>query len=205
MQNGKRFPDYGLFKGVPLLDVCVVDGERRYLVAITLEDVGQINMIALSGKINGKLKIMIHETHVIDEGGFGHNPELTLNMAEDTICAFLRKYMPNMKWSGYEPYTCYVNAEGAQLFNTPDEPSGLVLGSDRVKDMILASGFAISEATEVSGYPFPAWYEQHKGAELANKPVKVAVAPRLSKEDWLRQNYPGMTELPKWRFPAVAG
>jgi hypothetical protein len=25
---------------------------------------------------------------------------------------------------------------------------------------------------------------------------------RLSKEDWLAQNYPGMTELPKWRFPA---
>jgi hypothetical protein len=33
------------------------------------------------------------------------------------------------------------------------------------------------------------------------------VAPskgRMSKENWLKKNYPGMTELPKWRFPAVA-
>jgi hypothetical protein len=28
---------------------------------------------------------------------------------------------------------------------------------------------------------------------------------RLSKEEWLKQHYPGMTELPKWRFPAMAG
>jgi hypothetical protein len=28
---------------------------------------------------------------------------------------------------------------------------------------------------------------------------------RLSKEDWLKKNYPELKELPKWRFPAVAG
>jgi hypothetical protein len=27
---------------------------------------------------------------------------------------------------------------------------------------------------------------------------------RLSKEEWLKQHYPEMTELPKWRFPACA-
>jgi hypothetical protein len=34
------------------------------------------------------------------------------------------------------------------------------------------------------------------------------VAPsktRLSKEDWLKANYPEMSELPKWRFPGLAG
>jgi hypothetical protein len=37
----------------------------------------------------------------------------------------------------------------------------------------------------------------------APKPAPVA---RLSKEDWLKANYPGMKELPKWRFPGmVAG
>jgi hypothetical protein len=28
---------------------------------------------------------------------------------------------------------------------------------------------------------------------------------RLSKEDWLKQNYPELSELPKWRFPGLAG
>jgi hypothetical protein len=27
---------------------------------------------------------------------------------------------------------------------------------------------------------------------------------RLSKEDWLKQHYPELSELPKWRFPAAA-
>jgi hypothetical protein len=36
------------------------------------------------------------------------------------------------------------------------------------------------------------------------KPTRK-VTKRLSKEDWLKQNYPGMTELPKWRFPSIAG
>jgi hypothetical protein len=35
----------------------------------------------------------------------------------------------------------------------------------------------------------------------AQMPVRI----RLSKEDWLRQHYPELSELPKWRFPAVAG
>jgi hypothetical protein len=29
--------------------------------------------------------------------------------------------------------------------------------------------------------------------------------PRLSKEQWLKANYPELSELPKWRFPAMAG
>jgi hypothetical protein len=35
--------------------------------------------------------------------------------------------------------------------------------------------------------------------------VPIIPVKRLSKEDWLKQNYPGMTELPKWRFPGLAG
>jgi hypothetical protein len=31
----------------------------------------------------------------------------------------------------------------------------------------------------------------------------VPAQPRLSKEDWLRQNYPELSELPKWRFPGM--
>jgi hypothetical protein len=34
---------------------------------------------------------------------------------------------------------------------------------------------------------------------------KAAPVVRLSKEDWLKQHYPEMSELPKWRFPSVAG
>jgi hypothetical protein len=33
----------------------------------------------------------------------------------------------------------------------------------------------------------------------------VSLKPRLSKEDWLRQHYPELSELPKWRFPAMVG
>jgi hypothetical protein len=44
------------------------------------------------------------------------------------------------------------------------------------------------------------------GNDPEAKPARRVVTPRLSKEDWLKQNYPGLTELPKWRFPSlVAG
>jgi hypothetical protein len=40
--------------------------------------------------------------------------------------------------------------------------------------------------------------------KAAKQPV-VSVKPRLSKEDWLKANYPELKELPKWRFPGLAG
>jgi hypothetical protein len=35
-------------------------------------------------------------------------------------------------------------------------------------------------------------------------PVRV-MSKRLSKEEWLKEHYPEMSELPKWRFPGLAG
>jgi hypothetical protein len=36
--------------------------------------------------------------------------------------------------------------------------------------------------------------------------AKIPVASRMTKAEWLRQHYPELSELPKWRFPAmVAG
>lgn len=35
-------------------------------------------------------------------------------------------------------------------------------------------------------------------------PQATPAQVRLSKKDWLRQHYPDMQELPKWRFPAMA-
>jgi hypothetical protein len=40
---------------------------------------------------------------------------------------------------------------------------------------------------------------QKKTGKSAGKAQK-----RLSKEDWLKQNYPEMSELPKWRFPSMS-
>jgi hypothetical protein len=39
--------------------------------------------------------------------------------------------------------------------------------------------------------------------QVDNTPPRQYI-PRLSKEDWLRQNYPELSELPTWRFPAHA-
>lgn len=40
--------------------------------------------------------------------------------------------------------------------------------------------------------------------EKRQTPKKVrAKINRLSKEDWLKANYPGMKELPRWRFPGM--
>jgi hypothetical protein len=47
------------------------------------------------------------------------------------------------------------------------------------------------------------WLDKYFSDKPA-EPIVRAVVNRLSKEEWLKQNYPGMTELPKWRFPAVA-
>jgi hypothetical protein len=55
----------------------------------------------------------------------------------------------------------------------------------------------ISRATVVNVVNVPS---RHR-----NVSARPKSKPRLSKEDWLKQNYPGMTELPKWRFPGLAG
>jgi hypothetical protein len=48
-----------------------------------------------------------------------------------------------------------------------------------------------------------AWASNVDSGETgAFSPIPVI---RLSKEEWLRQHYPEMKELPKWRFPSVAG
>jgi hypothetical protein len=54
-------------------------------------------------------------------------------------------------------------------------------------------------------YPLDEWIDKFFSISTAPPKVPVSSTPRLSKEDWLRQNYPEMSELPKWRFPSVAG
>jgi hypothetical protein len=56
----------------------------------------------------------------------------------------------------------------------------------------------------------PEWMQKNiYSSKYVAPPKRVAkkrVPKRLSKEDWLKKNYPELTELPKWRFPAmVAG
>jgi hypothetical protein len=51
--------------------------------------------------------------------------------------------------------------------------------------------------------PAPEWFEANWHPPKPVSPV-IPLKPRLSKEDWLRKNYPEMQELPKWRFPGVA-
>jgi hypothetical protein len=57
------------------------------------------------------------------------------------------------------------------------------------------------------GRPFPAdFLDLSAESEPVAEPV-IAAPPRvrLSKEDWLKANYPEMSELPKWRFPGMVG
>jgi hypothetical protein len=48
---------------------------------------------------------------------------------------------------------------------------------------------------------FDPWAAEYFAETPKAKPVVSIV--RLSKEDWLRQHYPDLKELPKWRFPAM--
>jgi hypothetical protein len=75
-----------------------------------------------------------------------------------------------------------VEADVVRYFLPENKLPGLVL-----------SNVLIPTPTDMQGNPY---YDYPS-------PVPPA-APRLSKEDWLKANYPEMSELPKWRFPAVA-
>jgi hypothetical protein len=52
-------------------------------------------------------------------------------------------------------------------------------------------------------YPYDKWIETYFPGEAKSRPQLRTVKP-MSKEDWLKANYPNMSELPKWRFPASA-
>jgi hypothetical protein len=57
---------------------------------------------------------------------------------------------------------------------------------------------------ELPSYPFDKWVATYF-ENVPEEPQVAFVAPRLSKEEWLKQNYPHLSELPKWRFPGLAG
>jgi hypothetical protein len=86
-----------------------------------------------------------------------------------------------------------------KLFDTFKAPAvnvGKSMGD--MPNLITAGTFVL--ATEVDGNHF----YRERGL-IESEPVMPPARVRLSKEDWLKQNYPEMTELPKWRFPGVAG
>jgi hypothetical protein len=56
----------------------------------------------------------------------------------------------------------------------------------------------------ISGYPFQVQNMPSRSRKDEIRGYKPATVVRLSKEEWLRQHYPEITELPKWRFPNMA-
>jgi hypothetical protein len=50
--------------------------------------------------------------------------------------------------------------------------------------------------------PLEQWIGEYFTVKPAEQVVRTVVN-RLSKEEWLKQNYPEMSELPKWRFPGM--
>jgi hypothetical protein len=102
---------------------------------------------------------------------------------ENTKCVFV--FVPKGKKDGV---WTFINMRDPESFNF------------YVHDPVKAgsSKFTLVEADEK-------WVDANFFRPLAPKKAVAKPRIRLSKEDWLKANYPGMTELPKWRFPSVAG
>jgi hypothetical protein len=97
----------------------------------------------------------------------------------------------------------------------PEQPATLTEAAERaagaariyVPNPFLESGSTVIPTPEwfpiIVDAPMPAqFFIDYKPTQTTSRPVSQ---PRLSKADWLRQHYPEMTELPKWRFPGMAG
>jgi hypothetical protein len=73
---------------------------------------------------------------------------------------------------------------------------------ESVAGKLVLSGVTIPTKKDL--YPYDKWVERYFSLSTTPPKARIATAPRLSKEDWLKANYPEMTELPKWRFPVMA-
>jgi hypothetical protein len=60
--------------------------------------------------------------------------------------------------------------------------------------------FSKVDSRSIQPYPLFQWIEEF----FPSPKVVAPTLPRLSKDDWLRQHYPELSELPKWRFPCVS-
>jgi hypothetical protein len=203
------FPDHQDINGVPLIDVKLVNDltQRTYNVIVTFTNQGVINMFTLSGKLGGKRAIKIIRSIVIDLAEWQKNHADILTMYSGTIFHdFLQSNLARKRRAGFVNDSCFINADAIRLLRCKGEAK--VLGFDRINTILLASGFPLSERTEVSGESFPSWYAENGlmfDSSATEEQIKPNAVVRMSKEDWLKANYPEMTELPKWRFPSVTG
>jgi hypothetical protein len=83
-------------------------------------------------------------------------------------------------------------SQGLWQFLTRYETPVVYVGFTREHAPGLCGSDGYMKATDVAGDVL---------VPVMEEPVHV----RLSKEDWLKANYPELKELPKWRFPSVAG
>jgi hypothetical protein len=58
-----------------------------------------------------------------------------------------------------------------------------------------------NDLEDLQSYPFDKWIAEYFTVTPEEK--HIPTVSRLSKEEWLRQHYPDLRELPKWRFPAL--
>jgi hypothetical protein len=80
-----------------------------------------------------------------------------------------------------------------------------VTNSIIAKPFIFDASKSYTDFAETLLKPTTGWLQAnyYGKAETKAEDLPRPALPRLSKADWLKQHYPELTELPKWRFPGM--
>jgi hypothetical protein len=195
-----RYVQSPYVEGILVFQANVVDNSTSYAqrvasVVVTISDDGDILLHRLSGKIGSTLNLRVKQTLSIDVARWQNAPEATRNMYCKLMEVFTLEFLSDKRRDGFTNDSCFINGSVLQLFGSG--LNGIFSGNNRF----------IHRAV-IPPEVLPAFYDENNLLmTLRGKTGRKTLVPkvRLSKEDWLKQNYPGMTELPKWRFPGLAG
>jgi hypothetical protein len=183
--------------GLVLLDLCArfVDSGKNsnkvYHVIVTLDSDCGLNVYGAYGRQGQSLRVHAYET--------GIKPSATgLSIA-------IAKIMDDKIRHGYQityfEHCLYQVPKHAKLKEFAKEMGHFQRNFDSKSYLEPGIGQPQTWLPEQIDVPFPLDYLDFS-EDYAQPATKTVARPRLSKEDWLKQNYPELSELPKWRFPA---
>lgn len=184
-------------KGVPLFQA-VIDCEsstviEKVYIALTLADTGKLYRYDLRDGENN-LYVEGERTLDTDWRGFKRTPNDFREHFTPFVCNLIVDWLHDKEWTLEQAgmvfrhhHSLDFNGNATHLL----DPNEVHAAFDEKLPFISFKEFLT---------PLPAYFASENPAPVA--PVVHAARIRLSKEDWLKANYPELKELPKWRFPA---
>jgi hypothetical protein len=189
------------FTGVPVIEVSVYNDmtSTDYYVVVTLDSSGsKIGDVArfycISVNKNRVCRITRQQSLQLDLAAWMKDRGKNTLRYGVKFAEHINTFLREKRKKGYRDGRFLYANELMELlqYSSSSPPYGLLrtIGFDTTSQDISAFNAKLPEI----------FYER---GLIDRKAVNVPVAKRLSKEDWLKANYPELKELPKWRFPAV--